>query len=87
MSGRQAGFWDVEDRLRELSAQGDPLEKLSATVDFEMFRADLVAALGRRDPAKGGRPSFDPVLKFCMLTLQACMGCRWSRPNICCATG
>ena len=31
MSEGQAGFWDVEERLRELSAQGDPLEKLAAT--------------------------------------------------------
>ncbi len=35
---RQAGFWSVEDRLRELSAQGDPLEKLLEIVDFELFR-------------------------------------------------
>jgi hypothetical protein len=27
MTGRQPGFWDVEERLRELSVQGDPLEK------------------------------------------------------------
>lgn len=74
MAGRQRGFWDVEDRLRELSAQGDPLEKLAATVDFEMFRADLLAALGSRDPAKGGRPGFDAVLKFRMLVLQAMHG-------------
>lgn len=70
----QAGFWDVEDRLRQLSAQGDPLEKLAATVDFELFRADLVAALGARDPGKGGRPGFDPVLKFRMLVLQSMHG-------------
>lgn len=31
----QGGFWDFEDSLRELSAGGDPLERLSATVDFE----------------------------------------------------
>ena len=74
MVGRQPGFWDVEERLRQLSAQGDPLEKLAATVDFEMFRADLAAALGPRDPAKGGRPAFDPVLKFRMLVLQALHG-------------
>jgi transposase, IS5 family len=74
MAGRQAGFWDVEHRLRELSAQGDPLEKLAATVEFEIFRADLAAALGPRDPAKGGRPGFDPVLKFRMLVLQALHG-------------
>ncbi len=74
MVGGQPGFWDVEARLRELSAQGDPLEKLSATVDFEMFRPDLVTALGPRDPLKGGRPPFDPVLKFRMLVLQAMHG-------------
>lgn len=74
MSGGQRGFWDVEERLRELSAQGDPLEKLAATVDFEMFRADLAAALGQRDRSKGGRPCFDPVLKFRMLVLQAMHG-------------
>ena len=28
----QKGFWDIENRLAELSAEGDPLEKLSATV-------------------------------------------------------
>ena len=74
MSAGQAGFWDVEDRLRELSAQGDPLEKLAATVDFEIFRSDLAAALGERDRSKGGRPAFDAVLKFRMLVLQAMHG-------------
>jgi hypothetical protein len=74
MIGRQPGFWDVEERLRELSAQGDPLEKLAATVDFEIFRTELEAAAGRRDPWKGGRPSFDAVLKFRMLVLQAMHG-------------
>ena len=74
MAGRQPGFWDVEARLRELSAQGDPLEKLGGTVDFEIFRADLDATLGPRDRSKGGRPPFDPVLKFRMLVLQAMHG-------------
>ena len=70
----QRGFWDVEDRLKELSAEGDPLEKLSATVDFEMFRPLLQKAFGRADPSKGGRPGFDVVLKFRMLVLQALHG-------------
>jgi transposase, IS5 family len=74
MVGRQPGFWDVEERLRELSAQGDPLEKLTATVDFQIFRTDLEAALGVRDRSKGGRPPFDAVLKFRMLVLQAMHG-------------
>ena len=82
MAGRQPGFWDVEERLRELSAQGDPLERLGATVDFEIFRAALDASVGPRDRSKGGRPPFDPVLKFRMLVRAArCTGCRWRRPS------
>jgi hypothetical protein len=61
MQGRR-GFWDVEDRLKELSAEGDPLERQGGTVDFELFRPVLVEALGCSDPSKGGRPGFDPVL-------------------------
>lgn len=68
---RQPGFWSVEDRLRELSAQGDPLEKLLEIVDFELFRPALDEALGGTDRAKGGRPPFDAVLKLKMLYLQA----------------
>ena len=74
MAAGQAGFWDFEERLRALSAQGDPLEALAATVDFELFRPVLAGALGQRDPAKGGHPGFDPVLKFKMLVLQALHG-------------
>ena len=54
MTGGQVGFWDVEHRLCQLSERGDPLEKLAATVDFEIFRTELVAARGVRDRAKGG---------------------------------
>ncbi len=60
--GRQPGFFDVEDRLRELSAKGDDLERIAALVDFERFRPELEAAVPRADGAKGGRPAFDHVL-------------------------
>lgn len=84
----QRGFWDVEDRLKELSAEGDPLERLTKTVNFEVFRPALVEALGRSDPSKGGRPGFDPVLKFKMLVpSEPCTVCRCSRPIIWCGTG
>jgi transposase, IS5 family len=73
MSG-QGGFWDFEDRLRALSAEGDALERLSATVDFEQFRPVLAKALRRGDPRTGGRAPFDAVLKFKMLVLQALHG-------------
>ena len=58
----QPGFWDVEERLKAISAKGDPLETLSATVDFEIFRPVLKKTLKRADPSRGGRPGFDPVL-------------------------
>jgi IS5 family transposase len=67
----QPGFWRVEDRLRELSAQGDPLEQLQQIVDFELFRPVLAAAAGTADRSKGGRPPFDVVLELKMLYLQA----------------
>ena len=70
----QLGFWSITDRLAEISAQGDPLETLAATVDFEMFRPVLEGALGRPPRWKGGRPRFDPVLKFRMLVLQSLHG-------------
>ena len=68
---RQPGFFDVEERLRELSAKGDELERLSALVDFETFRSDLERAVPRSDRAKGGRPPYDHVLMFRILILQA----------------
>src|ERR671910_1117678 len=69
--GRQPGFFDMTDRLRELSAKGDGLERIAALVDFERFRPDLERAVPRSDGAKGGRPAFDHVLMFKVLLLQA----------------
>lgn len=51
----QPGFFDLSDRYEALSAAGDPLERLSAVVDFELFRGPLVAAL-RRGPGLSGIP-------------------------------
>ncbi len=69
MSG-QPGFFDAGERLRALSAAGDPLERLARAVDLELFRAELGAALRRSDRAKGGRPPCDPVPMFKVLVLQ-----------------
>jgi IS5 family transposase len=66
----QPGFFDGEERLKALSAAGDPLERLARVVDFEVFRGDLEAALSRADRSKGGRPPYDPVLMFKVLVLQ-----------------
>src|SRR5215469_5069519 len=66
----QPGFFDVDERLRQLSAKGDSLERLNAVVDFGLFRADLENAVPRSERAKGGRPAFDHVLMFKVLVLQ-----------------
>jgi IS5 family transposase len=71
MMAGQPGFFDLSDRYEALSAAGDPLERLAAVVDFEVFRGPLVAALRRSVRGKGGRPPFDPVLMFKILVLQA----------------
>jgi transposase, IS5 family len=67
----QAGFFDVDERLKQLSAKGDALERLNGVVNFELFRADLEQVVPRSDRAKGGRPPFDHVLMFKTLVLQA----------------
>jgi Transposase domain (DUF772) len=66
----QAGFFDGDERLKALSAAGDPLERLLRIIDFEVFRVDLEAALSRSDRVKGGRPPYDAVLMFKVLVLQ-----------------
>jgi IS5 family transposase len=43
-------------------------------VDFEIFRADLDAALARSDRSRGGRPPMDVVMMFKVLVLQALYG-------------
>ena len=67
---RQAGFFDVDDRLKRLSDLGDQLEAFEAAVEFETFRPELNAALTYSDGTQGGRPPFDPVMMFKILVIQ-----------------
>ncbi|HKH80187.1 MAG TPA: transposase, partial [Methylovirgula sp.] len=67
---RQPGFFDFDDRLKRLSDLGDQLEAFQATVDFEIFRPELSAALAYSDGAQGGRPPFDAVMMFKILVIQ-----------------
>ena len=56
-------FFGLSDHLERLSKDGDPLEVLDATVDFEYFRGWLVEELGYENGAKGGRP---PLITYRM---------------------
>ena len=72
---KQRGFWDFEEHLGAILAKGDdPLEKPSATVDFERFRPILEMAAGCPRGAKGGRSALAVVLKFKMLVLHSLHG-------------
>lgn len=52
---RQPGFFDVDERVKELSAKGDALERLSRIADFELFQPDLTRAVPRLGRSKGDR--------------------------------
>lgn len=67
----QLCFGDQQNRLSELSAMGDPLERLSKYVDFELFRPLLNMVFSNPNRKhKCGRPSWDFVLMFKILILQ-----------------
>src|SRR5271170_6812066 len=44
------GVFDVDERLKELSAKGDGVERLNAVVDFKRFRTDMERAAPGSDP-------------------------------------
>jgi hypothetical protein len=75
-TGVQGGFFDADFRLEEISAQGDPLEKLDQHIDWEIFRVELKRTFrpDERDASKGGRPSYDYVMMFKILAtlVQSC---------------
>lgn len=67
---RALGLFDVELRLSKLSKLGDPLERLSLGLDFEVFRLYLTEKLSKLSAGAGGRPPYDYVMMFKILILQ-----------------
>ena len=67
---KQLGLFGLSKRLKDLSENGDPLEKLSQIVDFEQFRSELETGLNFSERLKGGRPPHDAVVVFKILVLQ-----------------
>lgn len=69
------GLFDEQDSLSKLSEIGNPLERLSAAVDFEMFRMSLEESLLNKDKkSNAGAKPYDVVLMFKILLLQRYYG-------------
>jgi len=67
---KQKGFFDENDRLKELSELGDPLEKLNRYIQWETFRGILKKTFKKEAKGPGGRPPYDYVMMFKILILQ-----------------
>jgi len=67
---KQKGFFDEDDRLKELSNLGDPLEKLNKAISWNIFRPAITKALTKEPKGPGGRPPYDYIMMFKILILQ-----------------
>jgi transposase, IS5 family len=74
MTKKTAGLFDEHFKLERISQLGDPLEKLNATIDWEVFRYLLDKALVKEAKGPGGRPNYDYVMMFKILILQEYFG-------------
>ena len=59
---REPRLFDIDVRVRELSAKGDDLERVTALVVFQAFRPELDRPVLRTDRSRGGRPPYDHAL-------------------------
>ena len=69
---KQMSFISEDKRLKRLSEMGDPLEKVAAAVDFEIFRPVLseIFSYQTYDNGRGGRKPWDYVMMYKILLLQ-----------------
>lgn len=66
----QPSFFDLDNRLQQLEALGDPLPKLNKIVDWEGFRPILSRIREKPRKNSSGRKPYDVVLMFKVLVLQ-----------------
>ena len=70
----QNSLFDLENRYASLSKTGDPLERLDAIIDWEMFRPILERMDVKASKSKAGRKPICRILMFKMLVLQRLNG-------------
>jgi len=67
------GLFDDHFLMEKLTKLGDPLQKLSNYIDWDIFKAPLDKAFTdeTKDRSKGGRPPFDKLVLFKALLIQS----------------
>lgn len=71
---KSSGLFDEQFKLERISKLGDPLERLSATVDWKIFNYILDKHLTHESSAPGGRPAYNYLMMFKILILQEYFG-------------
>lgn len=66
----QTSFFDLDNRLASLSTAGDPLERLNAAIDWDIFRPVLAQLDVKERKSRAGRKPTCRTLMFKMLILQ-----------------
>jgi IS5 family transposase len=67
---RQPGLFDWQTRFEQLDEGGDPLVRLNATVDWDLFRPVLVPVRDKERLSNAGRKPYDLIVMFKVLLLQ-----------------
>lgn len=70
----QNSLFDLENRYASLSKTGDPLERLNAVIDWEIFRPILERMDAKERQSKAGRKPTCRIVMFKMLILQKLHG-------------
>jgi IS5 family transposase len=70
----QIGLFDHENRLKELSEMGDPLEIINRVIRWKKFRPIIDRPFRKERKSNAGRPPYDYVLMFKILILQTMYG-------------
>ena len=66
----QSGLFDLENRYASLSLAGDPLERLNAVIDWEIFWPILERIDTKERKTAAGRPPICRILMFKLLIVQ-----------------
>ena len=70
LSKDRISLFDFQNRYASLSEIGDPLERLNAVIDWELFRPTLARIVAKERKIAAGRKPTCRILMFKLLILQ-----------------